>query len=167
MWRSLCTACGNPGRVSLSHRCASEGGAAEASVYGRGLRVPARNAALVNGTAAHAFELDDWHAGSLAHLGACVIPPVLAMAEKHRLPGRDVLAAIVVGFEVMARAGMSVVPSVIIHGFHPTGTRGPMGAAAGVAALLRFTPAQATPRPSASPPPARAASWSSARIPQA
>ena len=38
----------------------------------------------------------------------------------------------------------AVVPSVIIHGFHPTGTHGPMGAAAAVANLLQFTPAQAT-----------------------
>ena len=121
-----------------------EAGIAEASVYGRGIRVPARAAALVNGTAAHAFELDDWHGGSLSHLGACVIPAVLAVAERHHLPGPRVLAAIVVGFEVMARCGVSVVPTVIIHGFHPTGTHGPMGAAAGVANLLRFTPAQAT-----------------------
>ncbi|RZI98904.1 MAG: MmgE/PrpD family protein, partial [Haliea sp.] len=121
-----------------------EAGAPQASIYGRGLRVPARAAALVNGTAAHAFELDDWHGGSLAHLGACVIPAVLAVAEQHRLSGARVLTAIVAGFEVMARCGMSVVPSVIIRGFHPTGTHGPMGAAAGVANLLQFTPAQAT-----------------------
>ena len=121
-----------------------EAGKAEASVYGRGIRVPARAAALANGSAAHAFELDDWHGGSLSHLGACVIPAVLAVAERHHLSGARALAAIVTGFEVMARCGMTVVPSVIIHGFHPTGTHGPMGAAAAVANLLQFTPAQAT-----------------------
>lgn len=122
----------------------AEAGAPEASLYGLDLKVPARAAALVNGTAAHAFELDDWHAGSLAHLGACVIPAVLAVAEQERLPGRQALLALVAGFEVMARAGMSVVPSVIIHGFHPTGAHGPMGAAAGVARLLDFSAAQTT-----------------------
>jgi 2-methylcitrate dehydratase PrpD len=121
-----------------------EAGAAHASVYGRGVRVPARAASLANGTAAHAFELDDWHGASLAHLGACVIPAVLAVAERHHLSGARVLAAIVAGFEVMARCGMSVVPSVISRGFHPTGTHGPMGAAAGVANLLKLTPEQAT-----------------------
>ena len=133
-----------PWSTFVVDQVAEEAGVAEASVYGQGVRVPARAAALANGSAAHAFELDDWHGGSLSHLGACVIPAVLAAAERHHLPGSRALAAIVVGFEVMARCGMSVVPSVIVHGFHPTGTHGPMGAAAAVANLLRFTPAQAT-----------------------
>ena len=119
---------------------AADGGAAQASVYGRRLRVPASAAALVNGTAAHGFELDAWHAGSLSHLGAAVIPAVLAIAERDRLHGRDVLAAIVAGYEVMARAGMSVAPGVIMRGYHPTGTHGPIGAAAGVGNLLRVAP---------------------------
>jgi 2-methylcitrate dehydratase PrpD len=119
---------------------ASDGGAPQSSVYGRGLRVPAQAAALVNGTAAHGFELDDWHAGSLSHLGAAVIPAVLAVAERDRLSGRDVLAAIVAGYEVMARAGMSGIPSIIERGYHPTGTHGPIGAAGGVGNLLRVSP---------------------------
>lgn len=128
----------------VAEQAIAEGGAAQASIYGTSRRVPARAAAMVNGTAAHAFELDDWHAGSLSHLGACVIPAVLGVAEQHHLSGRQALAAIVAGFEVMARAGMAVVPTVIIHGFHPTGTHGPMGAAAAVANLLQLAPSQAT-----------------------
>jgi len=119
---------------------AVDGGTPQASVYGRRLRVPAGAAALVNGTAAHGFELDDWHAGSLSHLGAAVIPAVLAVAERDRLHGRDVLAAIVAGYEVMARAGMSGIPSIIMRGYHPTGTHGPIGAAAGVGNLLGVSP---------------------------
>lgn len=119
---------------------ACDGGSPQASVYGRRLRVPASAAALVNGTAAHGFELDDWHAGSLSHLGAAVIPAVLAVAERDHLHGRDVLAAIVAGYEVMARAGMSGIPSIILRGYHPTGTHGPIGAAGGVGNLLRVSP---------------------------
>jgi 2-methylcitrate dehydratase PrpD len=122
----------------------SDGGAKQSSVYGRRLKVPAQAAALVNGTAAHGFELDDWHAGSLAHLGATVIPAVLAMAERNRLSGNAVLCAIVAGYEVMARAGMSGIPSIIMRGFHPTGTHGPIGAAAGVANLLGLSAAMTT-----------------------
>jgi 2-methylcitrate dehydratase PrpD len=118
---------------------ASDGGAPQASVYGKRLRVPAQAAALVNGTAAHGFELDDYHKGSLSHLGAAVIPAVLAVGEREHLGGRDVLSAIVAGYEVMARAGNATIPSLILRGFHPTGTHGPIGAAAGVANLLRVS----------------------------
>jgi len=120
----------------VSDMVASDGGATHSSVYGERLRVPAHAAALVNGTAAHAFELDDWHIGSASHLGAAVIPAVLAVGERERRSGRDVLSAIVTGYEVMARAGMSA-PRIIMRGFHPTGTHGPIGAAAGVGNLLR------------------------------
>jgi 2-methylcitrate dehydratase PrpD len=135
---------GQPWSRYVSDQVEEEGGSGESSLYGRDLKVPVRAAALVNGTAAHAYELDDWHAGSLSHLGACVIPAVLAAAERYHLSGSRVLAAIVAGFEVMARAGMATIPSVIIRGFHPTGTHGPMGAAAGVANLLEFSPEEAT-----------------------
>jgi 2-methylcitrate dehydratase PrpD len=128
----------------VTEQVRDDAGVAESSIYGQGIRVPARAAALANGTAAHAFELDDWHGGSLAHLGACVIPAVMAVGERHHLSGSRALVAIVTGFEVMARCGMSVVPSVIIRGFHPTGSHGPMGSAAAIANLLRFTPSQAT-----------------------
>jgi 2-methylcitrate dehydratase PrpD len=121
-----------------------EAGKPEARVYGANLRVPARAAALVNGSAAHAFELDDWHAGSLSHLGACVIPAVLAAAERGKFSGERVLVAIVVGFEVMARVGKTSIPSLIIRGYHPTGTHGPIGAAAAVGNLLGVTPEHMT-----------------------
>lgn len=121
-----------------------ERGVQEASIYGQSLKVPMRAAALVNGSAAHAFELDDWHAGSLSHVSACVIPAVLAVAEQHHISGLRALVAIVAGYEVMARAGQSTIPELIIRGFHPSGTHGPIGAAAGVANLLQLTPQQTT-----------------------
>ena len=101
-----------------------------------------RAAALVNGSAAHAFELDDWHAGSLSHISACVIPAVLAVAEQHHISGLRALTAIVTGYEVMARVGQSTIPELIIRGFHPSGTHGPIGAAAAVANLLQLSPQQ-------------------------
>jgi 2-methylcitrate dehydratase PrpD len=121
-----------------------ERGVQEASIYGEALKVPMRAAALVNGSAAHAFELDDWHAASLSHVSACVIPAVLAVAEQHRLPGLRALVAIVAGYEVMARVGQSTIPELIIRGFHPSGTHGPIGAAAAVANLLQLSPQQTT-----------------------
>jgi len=133
-----------PWTAYVAQQVRHERGVQEASIYGESMKVPMRAAALVNGSAAHAFELDDWHAASLSHVSACVIPAVLAVAEQTRLSGLRVLVAVVAGYEVMARVGQSTIPELIIRGFHPSGTHGPIGAAAGVANLLQLSPQQTT-----------------------
>jgi hypothetical protein len=62
-----------------------ERGVAEASVYGQSTKVPMRAARAGQPQRQRAFELDDWHAASLSHVSACVIPAVLAVAEHHHL----------------------------------------------------------------------------------
>src|SRR5665213_2026608 len=58
----------------------TEGGSKESTIYGGG-RSSARNAALINGTAGHAIELDDTHDQSLSHPSCVVMPAALAVAE--------------------------------------------------------------------------------------
>jgi 2-methylcitrate dehydratase PrpD len=116
----------------IRERVLREGGAREGTIYGGG-RVPARGAALVNATAAHALELDDTHIPSLSHIGAVVFPAALATAEAKGLTGRDVLSAFLVGAEAMGRIGRAGGKSVLDAGFHPTSANGVFGAAAAVA----------------------------------
>lgn len=95
-------------------------------------------AALVNGTAAHALELDD--ASGCDHSGAVVVPAVLAALD---LPGclateEDVVAAIVAGYDVGRRV-MEASGGYDGHngaGWHSTGTCGVFGATAAVARVL-------------------------------
>ena len=98
--------------------------------------------ALANGASGHAFELDDVHEEAINHPGAVVIPAALALAEDLNCSGRDLLEAIVIGYEAMGRAGIAVGPtSHMLAGFHPTSMSGVFGAAAAAgpapAALLR------------------------------
>ena len=96
----------------------------------------AADAALVNGTACHAFELDDYHNAKL-HPGAVVIPAVLAMAEEHSVSGERLVTAIAAGYEVMIRSSLALNPSAArLRGWHLTGVCGPFGAAAACAVLL-------------------------------
>ena len=96
-------------------------------------------AAFANGAAAHAFELDDVHEEAVNHPGAVVVPAALAVAEDRRSSGRDLLEAVVVGYEAMARAGLAVGPvSHMLAGFHPTSMSGVFGAAAAAGHLLRL-----------------------------
>ena len=112
-------------------------GKADATVWGEGapsLRVA--DAALVNGTASHAFELDDYHNAKL-HAGAVVVPAAIAMAEKLSANGERVVTALAAGYEVMIRSSLALNPSAArLRGWHITGICGPFGAAAACASLL-------------------------------
>lgn len=114
-----------------------EGGRAQSTIYG-GKRVPARAAALANGAAGHAIELDDTHDESLSHPGCVVLPATLAVAEARGASGRDVLAAMVAGYEAQCRIGAALGNDLIRRGFHPTATCGVYGAAAAAANLMRL-----------------------------
>ena len=112
-------------------------GKAEATVWGESTpSLRAADAALVNGVASHAFELDDYHNAKL-HAGAVVIPAAVAMAEKVAANGERLVTAIAAGYEVMIRSSLALNPSAArLRGWHITGICGPFGAAAAGASLL-------------------------------
>jgi len=121
------------------------GGSQEATVWGRDFKVSAANAALANGTAVHAFEMDDLHKTSIVHPGSVVVTPALAMAEHlGGCDGKKFLTALVAGYETTIRVGMSVGTSHLRKGLHPTGTNGTFGAAAAAGKLLNLDPDQMT-----------------------
>jgi 2-methylcitrate dehydratase PrpD len=94
------------------------------------------DAALVNGTSVHAFELDDYHQAKL-HPGAVVIPAAVAMAEKLGSTGEQLVTAIAAGYEVMIRSSLALNPSATrLRGWHLTGVCGPFGAASACASLM-------------------------------
>jgi aconitate decarboxylase len=115
------------------------GGPHESVVWGRNFKVSASNAALANGTAVHSFEIDDLHKTSIVHPGAVVITPALAIAEHmHGCGGKEFITAIVAGYEIAIRVGMSVGTSHLEKGFHPTGTNGAFGAGAAAGKLIKL-----------------------------
>jgi len=115
----------------------------EATVWGTGERVSVLHAPLLNGTFVHGFELDDLHKRSILHAGSTVVPTVLALAEARGVTaGRELLTAIVAGYEVGARVGEAAGTAHLRRGFHPTGTHGAVAAAAAAARLLNLPPAQ-------------------------
>jgi 2-methylcitrate dehydratase PrpD len=94
-------------------------------------------AALANGTAAHAVELDDVTTESSLHPGVAVIPAAIALAQELDAPPARLLEAIVAGYEVTMRVGNALNPaSAYARGFHPTGVAGVFGATMAAAHLL-------------------------------
>jgi 2-methylcitrate dehydratase PrpD len=101
----------------------------------------ARAAALVNGTAAHALDFDDWLPAAGVHPSAPLLPALLAAADLvtaagGEVDGRRLLTAFVAGFEIQARIGAAFAPGHYEAGFHPTATVGVFGAAAAAARVL-------------------------------
>ncbi|MCO5066841.1 MAG: MmgE/PrpD family protein [Rhizobiaceae bacterium] len=125
-----------PWSKALAEWAALFDGSGKAPVVGTALRVAPTIAALVNGTAAHGYELDDTHDASMSHPGAVVIPAALAVAAELDSPADEVLAAIAAGYEAVARVGMASTPKdVISGGYHPTALFGGFGSAAAAARL--------------------------------
>jgi 2-methylcitrate dehydratase PrpD len=111
-----------------------QGGSPQATLLATGEKISCLNAALANGVASHIMELDDVHRAAIIHAGAAVIPAALAVAEMVRASGRQLLEAIVVGYEVAIRVGEAVIPSHYYF-WHTTGTCGTFGAAAATGKL--------------------------------
>jgi 2-methylcitrate dehydratase PrpD len=109
----------------------------EAILWGRDDTLPPAAAALVNGTASHALELDDF--GGCGHSGAVVVPAICALAQRHAVSGRDALLALVAGYDVAGRVldGSGGYRPHNERGWHSTGTCGSFGAAAAAAKILK------------------------------
>jgi 2-methylcitrate dehydratase PrpD len=112
------------------------------TAIGHARALDSAGAAFVNGTAAHGEDFDDTFEGGPIHAGAVIVPAVLSIAERERLPGNAALKGIAVGVELTCRA--SLVAPRMIHkaGFHPTAVLGAMGAAAAAAAALNLPKTQ-------------------------
>ncbi len=104
-------------------------------VPGRAERVDPLSAAYLAGASAHGLELDDGYRNGSVHAGAVVVPAALAAAHRRGAGGRDLLAAVVAGYEVAARVSAAGHPRVRWRGFHTTSTSGVFGAAAAVGLL--------------------------------
>ncbi|MCH7888834.1 MAG: MmgE/PrpD family protein, partial [Proteobacteria bacterium] len=108
-----------------------------ASVIGDGARFAPPGAALLNGALAHSLDFDDTHAAGSIHPSAPIVPAALAAAEMAGADGREVICAIVAGYEVQIRLSLALVPKDhYVRGFHPTATCGAFGAAAAAARVF-------------------------------
>lgn len=107
------------------------------SVFGDARTYAPTAAALLNGALAHSLDFDDTHAEGSIHSSAPIIPAALAAAEMSGASGKELLAAVIAGYEVQIRLSIALNPTAHYNqGFHPTATCGVFGAAAAGAKLL-------------------------------
>jgi 2-methylcitrate dehydratase PrpD len=118
----------------------AEQAAPVASIFGSRSMSSIANAVLVNGTAGHAFELDDIHKESIVHAGSIAVPIALAYAQRDtNWTGQDLITAMTAGYELGTRVGNAATMSLFYRGFHPQGTSGVFVAAATAAKSLHLS----------------------------
>ena len=115
-----------------------------ASVVGRGFRISAANAALVNGAMAHALDYDDITQVTKTHPTAVLLPAALAVAEESGATGQEMLLGYMTGFQVACAVGEALSEAYYDDlGWHPTGPLGAIGAAAAASRIMALDPEQA------------------------
>ena len=113
------------------------GGTPKASVVGAGFQTSPTQAALANGIMGHVLDFDDicWQIGG--HPSVTLLPSMLALGEYCQASGKSLVAAFVLGFEVMGKLSKSGTDPRG-RGFHPTAIFGAMGAATIAAKVLKM-----------------------------
>lgn len=109
------------------------GGNPQARLIGNGLKTSVEQAALANGTFAHADDFDD--TGPFGHPGAFLTASLLTLGEWLKLPGKSIIEGYAIGFEIGSRLAKSL-GNIVHAGYHSSCLLGTMAAAAESAKLL-------------------------------
>jgi len=111
-------------------------------IFGGKRRTVPLEAALVNGTAAHALDYDDCNNTLGGHPSVPILPALFAIADETGASGHDFLAAYVAGFETECKIALGVHFYHYTKGWHPTATLGVFGAAAACSKLMKLSDEQ-------------------------
>ncbi|WP_246291539.1 MmgE/PrpD family protein [Paraburkholderia fynbosensis] len=103
-------------------------------VLGTKERARALDAALLNGTAAHALAMDDVAAG--CHPSSMLMAALVCQAQLSGHGGLDILRAYVVGYEILAELAGREPDALHRSGWHPSAVLGPVAVAGAVAHLM-------------------------------
>lgn len=123
-------------RIVLDYARRNGGGGPCHVLGASGFGTTAPFAALANGAAAHAFEMDSLRKPSTGVHPGGIVPAALAVGEEVDASGRDLILAFVAGMEVMTRIGLATRHSSEEKGFHAPGLTGVFGSAVAAGKLL-------------------------------
>jgi 2-methylcitrate dehydratase PrpD len=134
--------CREPAVQALLRWAQEQGAAPAARVMGHGLRLSAEQAALINATAAHALDYDDFAFSN--HPSAVLVPAIVAAADAARTPvdGAALIRAYAVGYEIWSDAFLREKDLYYEQGWHPTAVLGTLGATASACVIWRLDATQ-------------------------
>jgi 2-methylcitrate dehydratase PrpD len=133
---------GEPVVATLRRALAADGAGGSVPALLGATRATASAAALLDATAAHALDYDDFAFSN--HPSAVLVPAVLAIAAQSGADGRRMAAAYVAGYEVWCDLFEREPDHYYARGWHPTAVLGPVGAAAAAAVAAGLDAERAT-----------------------
>lgn len=91
-------------------------------IYPVGMSTPMsmNNAVFINGLNGHALDFDDGTNAGIIHLGSPIFSVLLALVQKYKINGEDLLRAIVIGYETSFTMARSIQPTHKYRGYHAT-----------------------------------------------
>jgi 2-methylcitrate dehydratase PrpD len=107
----------------------------KATSFVDGTKGPPWEVAFVNSVIGQSTGQEDMHADSSCHCGSMIIPTAFAVGQELNSSGKEVIAAIIMGYDVTGRIGMSVLSPDFSRKFRPSGVFGPYGTCAAAARL--------------------------------
>jgi aconitate decarboxylase len=117
------------------------GGSQRCSLTGRSEKSSPLMATFINGISGHILDFENmWHPAT--HPASPTIPAILALSECYPISGKDVILALIYGFEVQGRLRLAQPDHKLGKGLHLPGLVGVMGSAAASAILLNLTAEQ-------------------------
>ena len=114
----------------------------DCSVIGHNKKLSPFNAAIINGTAVHGEDFDDTFEGTPVHVGAVMVPAMLATVQAKNLSGTEFLKGLAIGSELICRLALVAPTAVHRQGFHPTAIFGSFGSSVAISSILGSNPKQ-------------------------
>lgn len=115
-------------------------GRGKATIFNKGHGYSIQFAGLLNATFGHSLDFDDTYQEGSLHPGVTAISAAFAQAEISGSNGKELLAAIAVGYEVTCRLGKALSRGAYERGFHNTSTAGIFGAVAAAGKIRGLGP---------------------------
>jgi 2-methylcitrate dehydratase PrpD len=134
-----------PGKLAYDLATATSGAVADSTstLFGTVRQVSYLDAVQAMSTAAHCGEMDDIHGVAGTCMGGMIIPALIAIAEKFGGTGGRFVEAVIVGYEMLARIGLSIdAPKLFARGWWPSAICGAFGVAAAGAKFFNWSAAQ-------------------------
>lgn len=130
---------GAPGCREVARAVLDSAPGSHAWVWGTGRMSSAADAALANGTMAHALDFDDTHDAAVLHAGVSTVPAALAIADRlGGVSGTHLLTAVAAGLDLACRLGVATRLPPIASGWAYTALFGLFGATVAAGKLMRL-----------------------------
>lgn len=108
----------------------------QCSLWGTDQKAALADGVLYNACLIHGMDYDDTHVGAIIHPSAAVVSTAFAVGEYVNASGRQLLEAIVAGWEVIIRLGLAAKGRFHDVGYHGTGIAASFAAACVAAKLM-------------------------------